>query len=431
LSSPHASILIIGAGQGGAELAFSLRQHGHTGPVRLVGQEPAFPYQRPPLSKAYLSGQVDLDGLLARPVAAYAQARIDVSTGLRAEAIDRDRQQVRLSDGSTAAYDKLVLATGGQARRLQCPGLVAGAQLHNLQNLQNLQNLHHLRTVADVNHIRRQFHPGARLVLVGGGYIGLEVAAVARKQGLQVTVLEALSRVLARVTAPAVSAFYEGVHREAGVDIRTDTGVAALETDPSGDAVSAVLCSDGTRLPVDLVVVGIGLVPGTELAEAAGLAVDNGVLVDPFAVTSDPDVLAIGDCARYPSRLYGRLLRIESVPNALEHARTAAATLCGQARPHDPVPWFWSDQYDLKLQMVGLSEGHDRVVLRGDPAQRSFTAFYLREGRLIAADAVNRPQEFMLSKRLVAQGAQLDPDALAHDALPLKSVIASATPSSP
>lgn len=420
-TDPQASVLIIGAGQGGAECAFTLRQLGHTGPVRIVGEEPVYPYQRPPLSKTYLDGQVDLEGLLARPIAAYKQAQIDVSIGLRAERLDRASKQVVLSDGSTASYDHLVLATGGRARRLQCPGLAPDAHLHNL---------HHLRSVADVDHIRRQFHKGARLVLVGGGYIGLEVAAVAAKAGLHVTVLEALPRVLARVTAPELSAFYESVHREAGVDIRTSTSVASIETTSSDDAVSAVLCGNGTRLPVDLVIVGIGLIPGTELAHAAGLAVDNGIMVDPFTHTSDLDVLAIGDCARYPSKLYDRLLRIESVPNALEHARTAAATICGQQRPHDPVPWFWSDQYELKLQMVGLSEGYDRLVLRGDPARRSFTAFYLRQGQMIAADTVNRPQEFMQSKRLVAQGARLDPEALADDAIPLKSMIASATPSS-
>lgn len=414
MSGTKAPVLIIGAGQGGAEVAVTLRQLGHKGPVVMVGEEPVLPYQRPPLSKAYLSGQADLESILAKPAATYEAADIQVRTGIRAERIDRQGKCVVFSDGSTQRYDKLVLATGGRARQLQCRGL---------EHPQRLQNLHYLRTVENVNRIRHQFHKNARLILVGGGYIGLEVAAVACKQGLRVTVLEAQPRVLARVTAPEVSSFYERVHREAGVDILTSVAISGIETDPSGDAVSVVVLSNGTTLPVDLMVAGIGLIPATELAEAAGLQVDNGIVVDALARTSDPDVLAVGDCVRYPSQLYGRFVRLESVPNALEMARTAAATLCGQERPHDPVPWFWSDQYDLKLQMVGLSEGHDRVVVRGSPAQRSFAAFYLRGQRLIAADTVNRPQEFMMSKRLVAQAGTIKPDLLADDTVPLKSLL--------
>ncbi|MFP6850475.1 MAG: FAD-dependent oxidoreductase [Pseudomonas sp.] len=414
MSDKSTAILIIGAGQAGAEVAFCLRKLGCKARVILVGEESVQPYQRPPLSKAYLNGQVDLEDLYVKPAATYLAADIEVRTGVRAERIDRARKRVFFSDGSSESYDKLVLATGGLPRRLQCSGV---------ESAQRLQNLHYLRTVEDVKRIRHQFHKNARLVLVGGGYIGLEVAAVACKEGLKVTVLEALPRVLARVTAPEVSAFYENVHRAAGVDIRTNAAVSGTETDPSGDAVSAVVLGDGSSLPVDVMIVGIGLVPATELAGTAGLVVDNGILVDAFMRTSDPDVLAVGDCACYPSTLYGRNLRIESVPNALEQARTAAATICGQERPHDAVPWFWSDQYDLKLQMVGLSQGYDTVVVRGDPAQRSFVAFYLREGHLIAVDAVNRPQEFMMSKRLVAQSVSVDPELLSDESIPLKSLL--------
>jgi 3-phenylpropionate/trans-cinnamate dioxygenase ferredoxin reductase subunit len=418
VSASTPTTLIIGAGQAGAEVGFSLRQQGYAGHVVLVGDEPGLPYQRPPLSKGYLMRKLDLDELHVKPRSAYEAAAIELRTGLRTERLDRSAKRVVFADGSALSYDKLVLATGGRARPLQVPGL---------ENPQRLLNLHYLRSIADVDRIHHQFHEGARLVLIGGGYVGLEVAAAARQCGLTVTVLEALPRVLARVTAAEVSAFYERVHREAGVDIRTGTTVAAVESDGSGDAVRAVRCSDGSRIAADLVVVGIGQIPNTELAEQAGLAVDNGIVVDAYACSLDPDVLAAGDCTNHPNALYGRSLRLESVPNALEQARTAAASICGVRRPHDAVPWFWSDQYDLKLQMVGLSQGHERVVLRGDPAKRSFTAFYLRDHRIVAADAVNRPQEFMLAKRLVAQQAMIGADQLADELVPLRSIVPSTT----
>jgi len=406
--------LILGAGQAGAEVAFALRQQGYAGRVVLVGDEPGLPYQRPPLSKAYLMRKVDVDALHLRPRTAYETAAIELRTGLRAERVEPGGKRVVFSDGSVLAYDKLVFATGGRARPLQLPGL---------EHPERLLNLHYLRSIADVDRIHRQFHEGSRLVLIGGGYVGLEVAAAARQCGLHVTVLEALPRVLARVTAAEVSAFYERIHREAGVDIRTGTSVAGVESDPSGDAVRAIRCADGSVVAADLVVVGIGQLPNTELALRAGIAVDNGIVVDEFACTAEPDVLAAGDCTSHPNRLYGRPLRLESVPNALEQARTVAATICGVHRPHDAVPWFWSDQYDLKLQMVGLSQGHERLIVRGDPTGRSFTAFYLQDGRVIAVDAINRPQEFMIAKKLVAQRAAISPDRLGDDSVPLKSLL--------
>ena len=296
--------------------------------------------------------------------------------------------------------------------------MVEGAQEAEL-----LQNFHYVRTIDDIDCLRRHFEHGLRLVIIGGGYIGLEVAAVAVKRGLRVTVLEALPRVLARVTAPEVSAFYERVHRKAGVDVRTDVTVKGFEFDPSKDAVSAVICGEDTRVPADVVVAGIGLVPNTELAEGAGLAIENGIVVDEYSRTSDPDILAAGDCTSFQSALFGRRVRLESVPNAVEQARTAAATLCGKERPYNAVPWFWSDQYDLKLQMAGLSQGYDQIVLRGSTQTSSFAAFYLQQGRLIAADTVNRPQEFMLSKRLVAASAVIEPHRLADESRPLKDLL--------
>ena len=411
-------ILIVGAGQAGAELAFALRQTGSTARIVIVGDEPFAPYQRPPLSKSYLAGKVDLAALYVKPKDAYDTANIELRTAVRAEHVDRSAKVVRLSDGSTILYDKLVFATGGRPRPLQAKGLDDAARLGNL---------HYLRTVADVDRIHRQFQPGFRMVLIGGGYVGLEVAAAAREHGMHVTVLEAMPRVLARVTVPEISAFYERVHREAGVEIRTSAVVSSVVTDESGDAVTAIVCSDGSTTPADVVVVGIGLLPNTELAERSGLEVKDGIVVDELTRTADPDVLAIGDCTRHPNVMYGRHVRLESVPNALEQARTAAATLCGQHRPHHAVPWFWSDQFDLKLQMVGLADGHDRLVLRGSTSTRSFSAFYMKEGRVIAADAVNRPQDFMIAKRLVAQQSMVDPSRLADESQPLKT-LASAPP---
>ena len=411
-------ILIVGAGQAGAELAFALRQTGSTARIVIVGDEPFAPYQRPPLSKSYLAGKVDLAALYVKPKEAYDTANIELRTAVRAEHVDRSAKVVRLSDGSTILYDKLVFATGGRPRPLQAKGV---------QDAARLGNLHYLRTVGDVDRIHRQFQPGFRMVLIGGGYVGLEVAAAAREHGMHVTVLEAMPRVLARVTVPEISAFYERVHREAGVEIRTSAVVSSVVTDESGDAVTAIVCSDGSTTPADVVVVGIGLLPNTELAERSGLEVKDGIVVDELTRTADPDVLAIGDCTRHPNVMYGRHVRLESVPNALEQARTAAATLCGQHRPHHAVPWFWSDQFDLKLQMVGLADGHDRLVLRGSTSTRSFSAFYMKEGRVIAADAVNRPQDFMIAKRLVAQQSMVDPSRLADESQPLKT-LASAPP---
>jgi 3-phenylpropionate/trans-cinnamate dioxygenase ferredoxin reductase subunit len=301
------------------------------------------------------------------------------------------------------------------------PAAIAGAA-------EGADNFHYLRTLADVDGIRRHFEPGARVAIVGGGYIGLEVAAVAVKAGLKVTVLEAAERVLARVTAPRVSSFYEQVHREAGVDLRIGVQVDGFALDAAQRRVTGVHCADGERLACDLVIVGIGIVPNTELAAAAGLAVDDGIRIDACARTSDPHIMAAGDCTRFDSALYGRSVRLESVPNALEQARSAAAALLGHERPFESAPWFWSDQYDLKLKMVGLSQGHDQFLLRGSVEQRSFSAFYLKGERVIAVDTVNRPAEFMLAKRIVGERMVIPPERLVDDGTPLKSLLQEALP---
>lgn len=415
--SEKQSVIVVGAGHAAGELATNLRDNGWEGRIILVGEEAYLPYQRPPLSKAYLSGEMPVESLYLKPQATYDKAGVECLLGVRVEAIDRQRKVLSLSDGRQLEYAKLALTTGGRVRRLALP---------DAADAEHMSNFHYLRTIDDVNRIRLQMLEGMRIVIIGGGYVGLEVAAMAVKRGLRVTVLEALPRVLARVTAPEISTFYEQVHRQAGVDVRTGVAVEGFDFDASADAVAAVRCAGGERIAADLVVVGVGLVPNTELAQDCGLAVDNGILVDEFARTSDPDIVAAGDCANHPSRVYGRRLRLESVPNAVEQARSAAATLCGKERSYDAVPWFWSDQYDLKLKMVGLSQGYDQLVMRGSSETRSFSAFYLKDGRMLAADTVNRPQDFMLAKRFVAERVLVDPARLQDEAISLKSLLPAA-----
>ncbi|MVV48833.1 NAD(P)/FAD-dependent oxidoreductase [Pseudomonas sp. PB120] len=404
-------VLIVGAGQAAGELAVALRQEGHAGRILIVGEESCLPYQRPPLSKAYLAGMIDLQGLLIRPQTAYERAAIDFLLDTRVESIDRTTKQVRLADGRCIRYERLALATGGHARRLSLPG-------------SDLRGIHYLRNLADVDDIRPQFRPGRKLVVIGGGYVGLEVAAVAVRAGLQVTVLETASRVLARVTAPQLSAFYESLHRENGVRILTGIEVQGFAPGECPVGVGEVLCKSGERIQADFVIVGIGLVPNVELAQAAGLLVDNGIVTDETGLTQDPNIVAIGDCANQPSLFYGRRLRLESVPSAVEQARCAAATLCGKPRRNDSLPWFWSDQYDLKLQMAGLSQGYERVVIRGSFELRSFAVFYLQGARIIAADVVGRPADFMAAKRLIAERLVVEDERLADDSQPLKVLFA-------
>lgn len=404
--------IIIGAGHAGGELAVALRNEGWEGRILLLGEEAHLPYHRPPLSKAYLAGSVEKSSLAIRPLAAYERANVEFMPGVRVVRIDRANQRLELADGAQLSYDRLAIATGGRPRPLSVP---------NAAVAERCANFHYLRTLDDVEQIRAQLAAGKRLAIVGGGYIGLEVAASAVAQGLQVTVLEALPRVLQRVTAAELSAYYERKHREAGVDIRTGVQVADLEV--TDDTVTAVLCADGSRLAADLVVVGIGLLANTELAAEAGLQIDNGILVDEHAQTSDPHIYAAGDCTNHPNALLGRRLRLESVPNALEQSRVAAANMAGKAKTYASVPWFWSDQYELKLKMVGLAEGFERLVLRGDPATDSFSAFYLKGDKVLAADTVNRPQDFIAAKRLVAEGIAVTAEQLADDSRPLKELL--------
>ncbi len=400
------TILIIGAGQAGGQLASELRQLGHSGPVTIVGEEPWLPYKRPPLSKGFLAGSVTQDSLYVMPKAALEKSNIEFIGDTRVTRIHRAERQVELSDGRKLAYDKLALCTGSRARAL------SGAEG---------SNVFPLRTIADVESIRSHCAPGKRAVIVGGGFIGLEVAAVLVKLGLKVTVLEGLSRVLGRVTAPEVSAFFERMHREAGVDLRTGVQIKSFDGKP---VVTHLTLADGTCIETDFVVVGIGILPNVELAQDAGLTVDNGIVVDEFTQTMDEHIVAAGDCTNHPNAHFSRRLRLESVQNAMEQGRVAARNLLGKKEPYQMVPWFWSDQYDLKLQMVGLSNGYDQIVLRGDTCtQRNFAVFYLKEGQVIAADTVTRPLEFMLAKKIVAMKLKPDPVQLADETVPLKTLV--------
>ncbi len=406
-ASSGQSIAVVGAGQAAGQLISSLRSLGFEGHIRLFGDEPYLPYQRPPLSKEYLAGDMTVEQLPVLQPEFYDNAKVELSLGTRVEAIDRGAKRLQLAGGESVAYDKLALTTGARVRRLGAPG-------------EERDGIHVLRSIADVDGIRAAFAPGRRLAIVGGGYIGLEVAAVAVKQGLAVTVLEVADRVMNRVVCPEVSAFYREEHERQGVRILTGTGVGAFEAGEGGAV--RVLCGEAPAIVADLVVVGIGILPEVSLAEAAGLEVDNGILVDAFARTSDPDIVAAGDCTNHLNQVLEGRVRLESVQNANAQARVAAATLCGQPTPYAEIPWFWSQQYDLKLQIVGLSQGYDQTVIRGLPEERSFSAYYLKDGSLIAADAINAPRDFMMARKLIAAGTQVDPARLADSSVPLRAL---------
>lgn len=410
------NLVIVGTGLAGVEVAFGLRAGGWKGNIWLVGDAAVIPHHLPPLSKTYLAGKATPESLYLRTPDAYAAQNIQLLSGKQITAINRNLRQVSLSDGQVLDYDRLVLATGGRPRLLPVANGAAG----------KADNYRYLRTLEDAECIRQQLIPGNRLVVIGGGYVGLEVAATAIKAGMQVTLLDTTDRVLARVTAPPVSAFYERLHREAGVDIRTGMQVCGFEMSTDQQKVTAVLCEDGTRLPADLVVAGIGLIPNCELASAAGLQVDNGIVVNEQMQTSDPSIMAVGDCARFHSQIYGRWVRIESVPNALEQARKVAAIVCGKPPRSEAAPWFWSDQYEIGLKMVGLSEGYDRIIIRGSMEQPDFSVFYLQGDRVLAVDAVNRPVEFNLSKQIITDRLPVEPNLLDDESVSLKEIIAAA-----
>ncbi|GAB1266110.1 NAD(P)/FAD-dependent oxidoreductase [Aurantivibrio infirmus] len=400
--------IIIGASHAACQLAFSLRQEGWEGGIHIIGDEDYLPYQRPPLSKTYILGETNEEELLIRPEKLYEKHNIKVSLGTRVGKIDRSAQTITLTNKDVLPYHRLAICTGSRVRKVKLKG-------------SELEGVHYLRDISDVKKIKASTSNAKNAVIIGGGYIGLETAASLRKSGLEVTVLEMAPRVLERVTAPEISEFYTRVHSEEGVVIKTN--VAVSEITGSSGKVETIVCSDNTAYPADLVVIGIGIIPNIELAEESGLDIDNGISVNEFAQTSDPNIVAAGDCTNHPNSIYGKL-RLESVPNAMEQAKTAAATLCGKQKPYDSLPWFWSDQFDLKLQIAGLNRGYDQVVIRGDQKQgRSFAAFYLKDKKLLATDCINRPQEFMISKRLIPQQKTIDADNLANEEFDLKGLL--------
>ncbi len=401
-------VIVAGAGHAAGQVLVALRKEGYAGPLVLVGEEPQLPYQRPPLSKAYLAGKVGFERLQYRAPQFYAEQHIDTRLGRPAVAIDRAARTLTLHGGDTLAYERLVLATGARVRTLAVPG--AGCE-----------GVHYLRTLADSDALRARLGTAGAVLVIGGGFIGLEVAAVCRELGKTVTVLETQDRLLARVVSPAVSAFFRAVHEERGVEVITGAQVAAIETGERRPL--AVRDAAGRRFEADLVVVGIGVVPNTELACAAGLECEDGIVVDQYARTSDPHIVAAGDCTRFPNPLLGLRLRLESVHNAVEQANTAAATLCGRERPYAQVPWFWSDQYDLVLQMAGISAGHDQEVLRGDPDARRFSMYYYKSGRLVAIDSINRPVDHMLGRKLLTAGVTPTPAQAADPSFDLKTLL--------
>ena len=400
--------VIIGAGQAGAQGAQSLRAAGYQGRIVLIGEEPVPPYQRPPLSKAYLQGTLGAERLALKPDAFFAQNGIDLRLGARAGAIDRSNARVEIEGGERIPYDRLLIATGAPPRRLNCQGT-------------ELAGVHYLRTSADCEGLRPAIAGARRIVIVGAGYIGLEVAASARKAGRDVTVLEAQPRVLQRVAGPEISAFFDALHRAHGVDLRLGAMLAGFEG--RGKIERAVLAT-GVRINCDAVLIGVGAAPATSLAVEAGLAVDNGVATDEYARTSDPAIFAAGDCASHPSRLYGRRMRLESVPNAIEQAKVAGANMAGGSLVYDATPWFWSDQYDVKMQTAGVAEGADAAIIRGDPAAARFSVWSLKDGRVLAVDAINDPGSFLASKKIIAAKSPVDAKRLADPATDLKSLAA-------
>jgi len=405
-------VVIIGAGQAAAQACASLRLLGYEGAITMIGDEPALPYHRPPLSKVDMKCELAEERLYFKPAAWYEAQNIDPVLSLRATKIDRSAQVVEMEMGGSVAYDALIIATGSRPRALPVEGA-------------DLDGVFDLRDLADVERIRPRMIEGSKLVIVGAGYIGLEAAAVARQMGLDVTVLEMEERVLARVTSPIMSAFFQEEHGRQGVEIKTGARLASLKG--ADGKVSHAVLADGSLLDADLVMVGIGISPNIELADAAGLACSNGILTDRDARTNDPRVFAAGDCAARPLVHYGRNGRLESVHNAIEQGKLAAAAIVGKARPAEDCPWFWSDQYDLKLQIAGLSQDYDETVVRGDPDASKFAVFYLQNGKLIAVDAVNSPPEFLASKRLIMTGARLAPDLLSDTSQSMKDIAANAT----
>lgn len=403
-------VVIVGTGHGAAQAAIALRQQGYPGSIAMIGRDHELPYERPPLSKEYLAGEKGFDRILIRPSAFWAEKKVDLVLGAEVVGIDPDAGTVRVADGRSVGFERLIWSAGATPRRLKCPGA-------------DLAGVHAVRDKADIDRMTSELDKGARRVIViGGGYIGLEAAAVLTKLGCEIVLLEALDRVLARVAGEPVSRFFEAEHRVHGVDLRLSTQVAALVGE--NGRVTGLQLACGELLDCDMVIVGIGIEPIVAPLAAAGARVSNGVEIDRFCQTSLPGIYAIGDCAAHISSYAGdTLIRLESVQNANDMATTCAKSICGRAEPYASTPWFWSNQYDLKLQTVGLSQGHDSIVLRGDMDERSFSVIYLRDERVIALDCINAVKDYVQGRKLVEARAQVDRAKLVNVQIPLKEAI--------
>lgn len=409
MADPKAKVVILGAGHAGGSAAAFLRQYGHEGPIVLIGDEPIPPYQRPPLSKAWLKGEADADSLALKDADWYAEHDCDLRLGVTAASINRDTRTVLLSPSGAVTYDYLIIATGARARKLPIPGAGLGGVLE-------------LRTAADAEQLKAVLGPGKRLAIIGGGYIGLEAAASARALGAWAMIIEREDRILARVACEELSSFFQSYHEARGVNFELAAGVSAFEGE--NGQVRRVRLSDGRAVECDAVLVGVGALPNEEIAAAAGLACGNGVVVDLQARTSDPAVFAIGDVTHRPLPLYDITHRLESVPNALEQAKQVASAITGHAPPNPEAPWFWSDQYDLKLQIAGLPFGADSRVIRGDMAAAKFAIFHLKGDQVQAVEAVNAPPEFMMGKQLILNRKPVSREKLADSSISMKEVAA-------
>jgi 3-phenylpropionate/trans-cinnamate dioxygenase ferredoxin reductase subunit len=399
-------VLIVGAGHGGAQAAIALRQRKFEGTLAILGEEPEIPYERPPLSKDYLAGEKTFDRILLRPAAFWGERNVTMLTSTRVITVDATAHTVSTQDGRTIGYGRLIWAAGGHARELACPG-------------HDLPGVHSMRTRDDVDRMMTELVNTTQIAVIGGGYIGLEAAAVLSKLGKRVTLFETLNRVLARVAGEALSRFYEAEHRAHGVDIRLGACVTSIE-ERMGRA-GAVRLANGEQISAELVIVGIGIVPAIAPLQAAGAEVGNGVAIDANGRTSLPDIFAIGDCAQHANPYAeGPPIRLESVQNANDLAATVARAITGSLEGYDSPPWFWSNQYDLRLQTIGISAGHDATVLRGDMASRSFSIVYLRQGRVVALDCVNAPKDYVQGRALVSGRVVVSPERLADATVPLK-----------
>lgn len=400
--------IIVGGSHAGAQIAISLRSEGWDEGILIISDEAHLPYHRPPLSKGFVSGDKTLNDILLRPASYFEKHNIEFLFNVKVDSIDRASRNITCSDGQTRSYEKLALATGASVRKIKLPG-------------SDLAGIHYLRNAGDADAIRADANIASSAVIVGGGYIGLELAASLRKIGMDITVLEMAPRVLARVAAPQVAEFYTRVHREEGVKVVTQTSAESF----TGDGhVTSVRGTDGQDYAAGMVIVGVGVMPNTDLARDAGLEIDNGIVVNEYAQTSDPNIVAAGDCTFHPNKLLGYSLRLESVPNATEQAKSAAASLCGNEKRYSSLPWFWSDQYDLKLQIAGVNTDYDQVIVRGDANNsRSMAAFYLKEGCVIAADCINRAPEFAVVKKALSKQLTINVSELANEAIKPRDLI--------